>query len=437
MTAKLTHKPYNQNGIYNPYYLNKTQLTNCVLEVPQNIDIQLDKTSKLLTCSEKSIAIFPDGFEEDGTTPKFLYKSGKKLTNNGSVYSHTTGLLGIAMVDNILNSIEVFPLNLIVSSNVMPTGSSPRYWYDTANNMCYIVQNGAIQRRASLPIAHFTGGGTGVGITNIDTVFNGAGFIDQIAWIDKGLKVLISNGGNADGTSRNREYITDKLYLSNHSGLTSRYMFLNLQNPNRLNSWGNCYQLGKEPVLTAGNALMFFNERTNYMERYDTEGTQVQVGDMVYLGSLVKFSTTGSITSLDLNIFKVLNPSEILELDEPDLSGEGKITVAYNTEYLVREPGWVYFNTHLHVNANYITSASSIQVYGRIFDGDKNLAVYGNLCSCSWDGSSQTVSIHNMTTQFVRVYTGQRVKLYTAETRGSANVASYQCDFYPLKKKGC
>lgn len=428
MPANLTHKPYNHNGIYNPYYLNKTQITNCVLEVPHNIDIQLDKTTQVLNWSSESIAIFPDGFEEDGTTPKFLYKSGKALTLDASNTSHTSGLLGVGMIDNILNDIEVFPLNLIVSSDTIPTGNSPSYWYDTANNMCYIVQGGTIQRRASLPIARFTGGGTGVGITNIDTVFNGAGFMDKIAWIDKGLKVLISAG------AKNKEYVTDKLYLTNHSGLTSRYMFLNLQNPNRLNSWGNGYQAGTEPILIAGNALMFYNERTNYMERYDTEGTQQQVGDMVYLGRLVKTSTTGSITAISLNTFKVLTPPEIAVLDEPDLSAG--MSLGYNTEYLVKEPGWVYFNTHLRVSANYNNPVSSIQVYGKLIDNDAALSIYGNLLGTRWDGSSNTVINDNMTTLFARVYPGQRVKLHTQSVSGNASVASYELGFYPLKMKG-
>lgn len=437
MTANLIKEPYNQNGIYNPYYLNKTQLTNCVLEVPHNIDIQLDKTTQVLNWSTESIAIFPDGFEADGTTKKFLYKSGKALTLNVSNFSHTSGLLGIGMIENILNNIEVFPLNLIVSSDTMPGGSgtsSSYYWYDTANNMCYIVQGGAIQRRASLPIAHFTGGGTGVGITNIDTVFNGAGFMDQIVWVDKDLKVLISNGKNADDTNKNKEYTTEKLCMSDETGKSSRHLFLNLQHDKLVATWGGMYQTGKQPTLVANYHLVFYNELTNYLETYDVNNNVHQIGDQVYLGQLNKTSNSASITSLSLAPFKILTPYEQETLDEPDLSAP--ISIPYNTEYVIKEPGWVYFNTHLRCASNYNNPTSSIQVYGRVIDNDKQVSVYGNLLGTKWDGSSNTVTNDNMTSLFIRVYPGQRVKLLTTTTSGNATVASYECNFYPLKRKG-
>ena len=51
--------------------LNDNQITNCLLEVPQNIKLELN--DGVLTLKAGSKVIVPNGFEEDGLTPKFDY----------------------------------------------------------------------------------------------------------------------------------------------------------------------------------------------------------------------------------------------------------------------------------------------------------------------------------------------------------------------------
>jgi hypothetical protein len=51
------------------HFLNKTQVTNCITEIPQ--DIKLELANGVLTLKAGSKVYVPNGFEQDGTTPKF------------------------------------------------------------------------------------------------------------------------------------------------------------------------------------------------------------------------------------------------------------------------------------------------------------------------------------------------------------------------------
>ena len=53
------------------HFVNKSQITNCLLEVPQRIKLELN--DGVLTLKAGSEVIVPNGFEADGTTPKFDY----------------------------------------------------------------------------------------------------------------------------------------------------------------------------------------------------------------------------------------------------------------------------------------------------------------------------------------------------------------------------
>ena len=50
-------------------FLNKTQITNCITEIPQ--DIKLELNNGVLTLKAGSKVYVPNGFEADGTTRKF------------------------------------------------------------------------------------------------------------------------------------------------------------------------------------------------------------------------------------------------------------------------------------------------------------------------------------------------------------------------------
>ena len=52
---------------------------------------------------------------------------------------------------------------------------------------------------------------------SINQVFNGIGYVGSTVWVDKGVKGLIPNGYNEDGTLNNIEYTTPNLIIHNHT----------------------------------------------------------------------------------------------------------------------------------------------------------------------------------------------------------------------------
>ena len=68
---------------------------------------------------------------------------------------------------------------------------------------------------------------------SIDQVFNGIGYIGSTVWVDKGVKGLIPNGRNEDGTLNNIEFVTDNVLIYNEfNNNTASYASINYDNGN-------------------------------------------------------------------------------------------------------------------------------------------------------------------------------------------------------------
>ena len=169
------------------------KITNCLLEVPQNIKVELSNGT--LTLKAGSKVIVPNGvgvFDDVVTTQdqSITYNWKPNSTRQCVVFANETG--GISngyMID----------ISTTFSGSTAPTKTNYT-WYDTANNIVK-SHNGNQQ---SLPIAIITQGSDGV-TKSIDQVFNGFGYIGNTIFCDKGVKGLIPNGRNEDGSLKNIE----------------------------------------------------------------------------------------------------------------------------------------------------------------------------------------------------------------------------------------
>ena len=177
------------------------QITNCLLEVPQNIKLELN--NGVLTLKAGSKVIIPNGFESDGITPKFDYVT---VESDLTVVPLEEGLL---IMNGSTNAIGVVKAHYSGASQPTLTGSGEgALWYNTAENKMYRYDgsNWESSTLRSLPVGKIT-------TTSIDQVFNGMGYIGSTIWVDKGIKVLIPNGRNTDGTLKNIEVVTDKVQV--------------------------------------------------------------------------------------------------------------------------------------------------------------------------------------------------------------------------------
>jgi hypothetical protein len=187
------------------HFLNKQQITNCLLEVPQNIKLELK--DGVLTLKAGSKVIVPNGFEADGTTPKFDEVVTTKDFSINTTYNDTRALC----VKSNLNGVDALPIDICCySGSTAPTNYQWMFWYDTTNNkMKYTSDNGTTWVDGfSLPVCIFSG--TNVP-TRIDQIFNGMGYIGSTVWVDKGVKGLTPYYRNEDGTLKNIEFETNKV----------------------------------------------------------------------------------------------------------------------------------------------------------------------------------------------------------------------------------
>ncbi len=89
-------------------------------------------------------------------------------------------------------------------------------------------------------------------------VFNGIGYIGAITWADKGIKGLIPNGRNADGTLKNDEFTTETLItyaVAASLGLAGyRYLCLSADTLNSVNPMNAFYDATKNTFQLSGGS---------------------------------------------------------------------------------------------------------------------------------------------------------------------------------------
>lgn len=165
------------------------KITNCITEIPQ--DIKLELSSGTLTLKAGSKVYVPNGagvFD--------IYTVASDISRTFSVSSVKT--LICLDIDNL-----TMPSNRIqdcTSGTTPPSGSG--MFYDTSANTIRAYSSGTPStNKVSFPFAQlsFDSGGN----CTIDQVFNGFGYIGSTVFALPGVKGLIPNGRNADGSLKN------------------------------------------------------------------------------------------------------------------------------------------------------------------------------------------------------------------------------------------
>ena len=166
-----------------------SNVSNCITEIPQDINLELNAGT--LTLKAGSKVYVPNGV---GVFDIVNIQSDITLTNNSGNYTHAIGY------NPNNNSLYIWSLSECYSGSTQPSANYA-LWYDTTNNLVKQKLNGVIANSVSFPIAIITTNTTQ--ITSIDQVFNGFGYIGSTVFALPGVKGLIPNGRNADGTLNN------------------------------------------------------------------------------------------------------------------------------------------------------------------------------------------------------------------------------------------
>ena len=189
-----------------------SNVTNCIAEIPQDINLTL--SSGTLTLKAGSKVYQPNGsgvfsstvLSSDVTQPSGTLSNGQNVVFDNGGFSGT--------------SLRFTPITKCFSGSSAPsTPSGNDCWYDTTNNLIKVYQSNAWSGNRSFPIAIVTV--SGGAISSIDQVFNGFGYIGSTIFALPGVKMLAPNGRNDDGTLKSTSFsltsVTTRTFASSEN----------------------------------------------------------------------------------------------------------------------------------------------------------------------------------------------------------------------------
>lgn len=178
-------------------------ISNCITNISQDVKFELNDGILILKAGSK--IYIPNGFENNGITPKFDKIVIEKDISISESFE-TTGQFFIA-TNASGTSLVKSSINCTTSGTNEPTDKNATWWYDTSSNIIKRYFQGIIQNDTySFPIAivsiHCNDNST---IISIDQIFNGFGYIGSTVFVLPDVKGLIPNGRNEDGSLKNIE----------------------------------------------------------------------------------------------------------------------------------------------------------------------------------------------------------------------------------------
>lgn len=184
--------------------LNYNNISNCITEIPQ--DIKLELNNGVLTLKAGSKVYVPNGSGVFDTI----------AIENDIIWQETPSGTIKCFLFYVNNAITVGPVALCYSGT-NPSGITGNYYNTSINKIDYYNNGTGIGQKRSLPLCVLTlSSGT---ITSIDQVFNGFGYIGSTVFALPGVKGLIPDGRNEDGSLKNIEFTNTTIRTVTISGI--------------------------------------------------------------------------------------------------------------------------------------------------------------------------------------------------------------------------
>lgn len=306
--------------IYAPNQIDYSRITNCITEIPQ--DIKLDLTNGVLTLKAGSKVYAPNGvgvFDEIKITNDLIASYTFSTVGQTFLYYNTQG--NYLFVEH--------PSYNIGSGNI---GTSDGIYYYTESN--YIVRRagGANSFTTSFPLAKITVTSDNI-ITSIDQVFNGFGYIGSTIFALPGVKGLIPNGRNEDGSLKNIEFTSSSVKTTQVNNATTCISF---------NSTGMFPVAGYYESETAPSEIysIWYKHSENFI--YDTRGDGNSTRASAIVPCFISTDSSGKITSFNpKTTFKAVDYKE-LEDNFVHKTGDEEITLTkgnFNTRVVQQDDG--------------------------------------------------------------------------------------------------
>lgn len=308
----------------------KSQITNCILEIPQRIKYTLENGT--LTIKAGSVVIVPYG-TEDLTAD---YPVGSVFINNNfrvydTQYEDGKFFVWAELVNNVISNEKTtdsskrfayFDMNDggVWSITNSESGTSDiasktytLYYNTTLNSVGSATSSTTINYGygRSLPIFINYSDGSHI-FASISQVFNGMGYIGSTVWVDKGVKGLIPNGRNEDGTLNNIEYTTEKLNFLTR-GQANKNIKIVVQNNGTITDAKTYYIVNKYNEMTL-NATFYYVKSENKMYYRTVAGSNLAVLSF-YIGLAI---TDDNTTTSNILKIETENPIALATKDEID-----------------------------------------------------------------------------------------------------------------------
>ena len=219
--------------------LNRTQITNCITEIPQ--DIKLELNDGTLTLKAGSKVYVPNGA---GVFDEIVISND--IQHTSTVSGTAEQLLFYRKTSNSINC--HWNISDCFSGTTTPSQSTYIFYNTSSNIIRYCVNSTVYNEEVSLPIAKIKM--TDGVFTSIDQVFNGFGYIGSLTYALPKVKGLIPNGRNADGTMNNLEYTTPSVIIRDWGaeGYTGPVHYWLMSN-NILSNTGKNYHISPDGYL--------------------------------------------------------------------------------------------------------------------------------------------------------------------------------------------
>lgn len=276
--------------------LNESILTNCLTEIPQ--DIKLELSNGTLTLKAGSKVYVPNGVGKFDvvTIQKDI---GGKRTSTGQEFLLSDKNGAIAFWGKLY------------SGDSKPVDSGSYVWYDTANNVIKATTDGGaswLPQKFSLPLGIYTANGTGV--TSIDQVFNGFGYIGNNTFILPGVKCKRTNGFNTDGSLNSIDTTFTRVTIPTFDTEVGRTLYFISSDNTAISNF------------VSGNVYVYDKSINNFITR-----NTKKVRNLCFAYSVTKDST-GRITSLTPNTaFRAVDYSEYARELDNKVSKTGNETI--------------------------------------------------------------------------------------------------------------
>ena len=302
----------NITSICAKHFLNKTQITNCILELPERVKIEVNNGT--VTAKAGTIAIFPYGTTDLSDT----YPIGSTFLDSNLIVEDTQYTDGkffvwLKIPNDITRTFtgnnHIYIYSKLANNGTLNIAGTHAVWcgptyvsgtaafYNTTTNLIEAYIDGtASGEYFSFPMCKIS---VTDGVVSVENITNGMCDFGNMLIIDKGIKGLAPDGRSADGSLKNLT-------------LTSRYLHVFVgatgHTQKIVTIWGsigyrNDYYTESEtmPDMTGLNYMTWYNPEINYVYLTNNGG---ESWEQVYTFPAIYYETDTSGKIIDFQAYK-------------------------------------------------------------------------------------------------------------------------------------